>query len=333
MTSPSSGKNNSSIRELVEALEGAKKTYNEMISKSSDNETFSLIEDYGFASKSLLDILEKKDNKLYKGDNLAVLLSMIKKGEKLSLIYIDPPFFTKSDKDAVLDIDGEKKKSHAYKDSWQDMRDYLEILSLRLMLMKDVLEDDGLIFVHVDWHAVHHIRLIMDEIFGPERFVNEIIWQYKSGGSTKTRFARKHDNILLYSKTGKYKFNPQKEKSYNRGLKPYRFKGVEEFQDEVGWYTVVNMKDVWNLDMVGRTSSERTGYATQKPEKLMERIILSGSNEGDKVGDFFCGSGSFGVTAAKLGREFVMCDLGDLAIDITKERLINEGIGFEYLSF
>ena len=105
-----------------------------------------------------------------------------------------------------------------------------------------------------------------------KNFVNEIIWTYKSGGSSKKHFARKHDTILVYSKTDKYYLSLPKEKSYNRGLKPYRFKGVEEFQDETGWYTMVNMKDVWNIDMVGRTSAERTGYATQKPEALLSSL-------------------------------------------------------------
>ena len=339
MSKGSSNKNNRGvIKELMEALESAEKEYKLLSVNQGTVDRITkeprLFETFQAVPGSLLETMpENNSNRLYKGDNLDVMLSMREKGEKLSLVYIDPPFFTKADKDAVVEIDGEKTKTKAYKDSWDNMKEYLEMLALRLMVLKDILEDDGLIFVHVDWHAVHHIRLLLDEVFGPERFVNEIIWQYKSGGSTKTRFARKHDNILLYSKTNKYKFNLQMEKSYNRGLKPYRFKGVEEFQDEIGWYTVVNMKDVWTLDMVGRTSGERTGYATQKPEKLMERIILAGSDPGDKVGDFFCGSGSFGVTAAKLGREFVMCDMGDLAIDITKERLIKENISFEYLSF
>lgn len=274
-----------------------------------------------------------KDNCLYKGDNIDLLLALIEKEEKLSLIYIDPPFFTKEDKEAVVEEEGEKTRTLAYKDSWKNMSEYLKMLALRIMLMKDVLADDGLIFVHVDWHAAHYVRVILDEVFGVNRFVNEIIWQYKSGGSTKKHFARKHDNILVYSKTAKYKFNPQKEKSYNRGLKPYRFKGVEEFCDDVGWYTVVNMKDVWSLDMVGRTSSERTGYATQKPLKLMERIILAGSNSGDKVADFFCGSGSFGLAAAKLNRTFYMCDYGELAVKTTAQRLKEQDVSFECLYF
>ena len=256
-----------------------------------------------------------KENILFHGDNMEIL-NELRGSERFSMIYIDPPFFTGADKEANMNRDGALVKETAYKDNWGTLEEYLHAMALRIMLMRD-----GLFFLHVDWHAIHYARLLMDEIFGQDRFINEIIWQYKSGGSSKTRFARKHDNILMYSKTAKYKFFIQKEKSYNRGLKPYRFKGVEEFQDEVGWYTMVNMKDVWSIDMVGRTSAERTGYATQKPEKLMERIIECSTEEGDLVGDFFCGSGSLGVSAAKLGRRFVMADTGNLAIEVAKKRL------------
>ena len=126
-------------------------------------------------------------------------------------------------------------------------------------MMRDLLSDTGCLWVHLDWHAVHYVKVILDQIFGEKNFINEIIWTYKSGGANKRNFARKHDTLLFYSKTDNYIFNPQTEKSYNRGLRPYRFKGVEEYEDETGWYTIVNMKDVWSIDMVGRTSSERTG--------------------------------------------------------------------------
>ena len=273
--------------------------------------------------KSFADV-----NTLFQGDNkdLLNILRSRKNRDKISLIYIDPPFYTNTDREAVVEEGEGKKRRLAYRDNWDDMGEYLTMLGLRLMLMRDVLAEDGLIFVHVDWHAVHYIRIMMDDIFGADRFVNEIIWHYKSGGSTKKHFARKHDNILVYSKSAKYSFYPQKEKSYNRGLKPYRFKGVEEFKDDVGWYTMVNMKDVWNIDMVGRTSGERNGYATQKPEKLMERIILSASKEGDLVADFFCGSGTFGVVAARLGRSFIMSDNSQLAMNIAAERMEKEKI-------
>ena len=112
-----------------------------------------------------------------------------------------------------------------------------------------------------------------------------------------------------------------KEKSYNRGMKPYCFQGVEEFQDEQGWYTMVNMKDVWTIDMVGRTSAERTGYATQKPEKLLERIVEACSDPGDLCADFFAGSGSFGAVCSKMGRNWIMCDESPLAISSEIARL------------
>ncbi len=265
------------------------------------------------------------DNLLIHGDNkkiMALLAEDEKYMEKINMIYIDPPFFSKTDYDAVIKAAGENIKHNAYKDRWSlGMGEYLKMLAARLYLMKDLLADDGLIWLHLDWHATHYARLMMDEVFGEENFVNEIIWQYKSGGSSKKHFARKHDNILVYSKSKKYSFYPQEEKSYNRQLKPYRFKGVKEYKDDIGWYTMVNMKDVWNIDMVGRTSAERTGYATQKPEQLLRRIIASSTKEGDICADFFCGSGTLGAVASEMGRKFILCDTGRLAIETTLARL------------
>ena len=268
---------------------------------------------------------------LFCGDNEPFMKSLINgdmKG-KLQMIYIDPPFYTKADYKATVKAENESVKKHAYSDRWeQGFPEYLEMITERLMLMRDLLKDDGLVWVHLDWHAVHYVKVIMDEVFGHGNFVNEIVWTYKSGGASKKRFSRKHDTILVYSKTGKYKFFAQKEKSYNRQFKPYRFKGVEEFQDEIGWYTMVNMKDVWNIDMVGRTSSERNGYATQKPELLIERIINCCTEEGDICGDFFCGSGTLPAVAGRLGRKFIACDNGELAYSLTADRLGKLGIKY-----
>jgi site-specific DNA-methyltransferase (adenine-specific) len=274
---------------------------------------------------------------LIRGDNRRIMAELAINpaiAGKINMIYIDPPFFSMSDYEAVAKAGGSTVRHAAYKDRWSSgMAEYLKMLAPRLMQMRDLLADDGLIFVHLDWHAVDSVKSLMDEIFGAERFVNEIIWDYKSGGSSKRHFSRKHDNILVYSKTAKYKFFPLKEKSYNRGLKPYRFKGVEEFEDEVGWYTVVNMKDVWSIDMVGRTSSERTGYATQKPEALIKRMIECCTEEGDLVADFFCGSGTTGAAAAKLGRRFIMVDKGGLAVETAMARLMRDEISFEVLGY
>ena len=133
----------------------------------------------------------------------------------------------------------------------------------------------------------------------------------------------------MYSKSSKYKFNPLKEKSYNRQFKPYKFKGIEEFEDEIGWYTLVNMKDVWNIDMVGRTSRERTGYATQKPEALLERIISASTSEGDLCGDFFSGSGTLAAACENLGRKFILCDESKLAVESCIERMAKKDASFQ----
>ena len=277
---------------------------------------------------------------LFEGDNLALLADGINKGwlaGKIDLVYCDPPFFTKMTQGTRREIHSEKfpevkaVTQDAYDDVWnRDMATYLKMLTVRMMLMKDVLSETGSIFMHLDWHAVHVVKLIMDEIFGEKNFVNEIIWTYKSGGAAKRHFSKKHDTILFYSKTDRYKFYIQKEKSYNRDFKPYRFKGVEEFQDRIGWYTLVNQKDVWHIDMVGRSSGERVNYATQKPAALIANIIEAVTDEGDICADFFCGSGTLAACAAAAGRRFICADAGELACSSTAKRLLRAGYSFQW---
>ena len=263
---------------------------------------------------------------IFCGDNLSFLADhCLARENKIDLIYIDPPFFSGANYKARIETEEGIENPLAYTDKWGSLSEFLQGMALRLMLMKDALADTGLIAVHLDPRASHYIKIIMDEIFGQARFVNELIWSYKSGGASIKSFARKHDTILLYSKTGKYYFKPQKERSYNRGGKPYRFKGVDEYKDEDGhWYTLVNQKDVLSIDMVGRTSSERTGYATQKPVKLLELLINSCCPENGICADFFCGSGSLGDAAKRLGRDYVLCDKSSLAIEISRRRLYSE---------
>jgi len=273
------------------------------------------------------------------GDNLTYMKTLIERGYggAFSLIYIDPPFFTRSSFNASISLRDEKGASHkvhhlAYDDKFdRDLEYYIENMTARLLLMKDLLSDSGLMWVHLDWHSSHYIKLVLDELMGEKNFVNEIIWQYKSGGSGKRHFARKHDTILVYSKTKDYYLDVPSEKSYNRDRKPYRFRGVAEFKDEGGWYTMVNMKDVWNIDMVGRTSSERTGYATQKPLELMKRIVESTTKEGDLCGDFFCGSGSLPEAAHLLGRRWIACDSEEMAASMARHRLRKAGAGFSFI--
>lgn len=271
---------------------------------------------------------EKLDNILYYGDNINAILDLLNNGYKgkIDLIYIDPPFYTNASYSKQMEIDylGEKKviQYKAYSDIYKNgFKEYLEMITIRLFLMRELLSDRGSIYVHIDFRTVHYIKIIMDYIFGSEFFLNEIIWSYKSGGSSKKHFSRKHDNILVYTKTKDYIFNPQKEKSYNRGYKPYRFKGVTEYEDKLGWYTLVNLKDVWQIDMVGRTSRERIGYETQKPEALLERIILTSSDDESIVADFFSGSGTTIAVAEKSNRSWIGSDSGKSSIATIMKRL------------
>ena len=282
---------------------------------------------------------EAEGSELCLGDNLSYMKRLIDRGYEgeFKLIYIDPPFFTRSSFNASVKVIGADGKSHrvhhqAYDDKFErSLEYYIENMTARLLMMKDLLADDGLMWVHLDWHSSHYIKLVLDELMGAGNFVNEIIWCYKSGGSGKRHFARKHDTILVYSKTSDYHISVPAEKSYNRDYKAYRFKGVKEYQDEKGWYTLVNMKDVWNIDMVGRTSAERTGYATQKPLGLARRIIEASTSEGDLVGDLFCGSGSVLEAAHMLGRYFMGCDSEELAASMSRKRLKKAGADFRFI--
>ena len=274
-------------------------------------------------------------NYLYKSDNIYAIKDLIDRGyrSKLDLIYIDPPFYSNSTYSHRIDfIYKDKKQSietHGYSDTWKGgIKEYLEMMSLRLFLMKELMSDRATIYLHLDYRTVHYMKIIMDCIFGKDNFLNEIIWAYKSGGTSKKYFSRKHDNILVYTKSKNYIFNPQKEKSYNRDFRPYKFKDVKEYEDELGWYTLVNLKDVWNLNMVGRTSKERVGYRTQKPESLLERIILSSSEEDSIIADFFAGSGTTAVVAQKNKRRWILSDSGDISTSIIRKRvgeIANEG--------
>ncbi|MGN0708696.1 MAG: DNA-methyltransferase, partial [Anaerovoracaceae bacterium] len=238
------------------------------------------------------------------------------------------PFFTERRQSGAVVTDFGSIRTNEYDDSWKSFGSYMRRMAGALCGIRELLSDRGLVFVHLDWHVVHDVRVMMDEIFGEKNFVNEIIWTYKSGGSSSRRFSRKHDNIIVYSKTGNYRFFPMTEKSYNRGLKPYRFKGVSEYKDEIGWYTNVNMKDVWDINMVGRTSGERTGYATQKPEQLLDRIIRCCTEPGDTCADFFCGSGTTAAAAVMSGRNAICCDVNPVAVEYTAERLCEAGADF-----
>lgn len=280
-------------------------------------------------------------NRLCYGDNLLVMQALLNGDEAtglpsmrgmIDLIYIDPPYDSKADYRTKITLPNgniEQRpnvlEQFAYSDTWKEGTvSYLKMMYPRLYLMRELLSEQGSIYVHVDWHVGHYVKLLMDEIFDKSNFTNEIIWSYKSGGVGDSTFAKKHDVIYFYKKNGQAIFNVLKEKSYNRGFKPYRFKGVTEYEDEIGWYTLVNCKDVWDIEMVGRTAQERVNYATQKPEKLLERIISASSNENSIVADFFGGSGTTAAVAEKLNRRWITSDFGKPANMIMRKRLIDQ---------
>jgi len=276
------------------------------------------------------------------GDNLGLMAALSRQiggGERvpLGLVYMDPPYFSNRNPGSRMKVKtpgGDALvRIPAFSDTWscegvhssweESIAAYLAMLVPRIVAAHELLAEDGALWIHLDRRAVHYVKVMTDAVFGGyDHLVNEVVWAYKSGGSSTRRFSSKHDTLLFYAKNKtKYKFFPQEEKSYNRGLKPYRFKGVKEYRDDYGWHTIVNMKDVWDLPMVGRTAAERTGYATQKPEALLERVVLSCTEEGDVCMDPFGGSGTLASVCARHGRGWISIDENPMAVEITAGRL------------
>lgn len=263
-------------------------------------------------------------------DNLTALRNI--EDGTVDLIYIDPPFGTGTRRrhDRIetgrgdqtrrgfggRSYDYEVVSSLAYDDS-MPLGDYLAFLEVRLEEMHRVLAARGSIYVHLDHHAVHHVRLLLDAIFGTGRFLNEIIWAYDYGGRHRDRWPRKHDNILWYSKSDEWVFNRDEIDRI-----PYMAPGlVSPEKAAQGKFPT----DVWWMTIVPTAGPERTGYPTQKPEKLLERIISASSHPGDLVADFFCGSGTTGAVAARLGRRYLLVDDNPEAIAVTTKRLSADG--------
>ncbi len=267
-------------------------------------------------------------NTFYHGDCLFVLNHDVP-AESVDLIYLDPPFFTgkiqtgqwRPDAMEVSFEDSKKfwkeKGISIYAPEWMkhiaikrpDFASYLYYMMERLQACHRVLKKTGSIYLHCDWRASHYLKMVMDEIFGDKNFQNEVAWGYKTQGASKKRFARKHDTILFYSKTDKWKFNTQYEKSFM--MHKYGFKGSDfKIDPETGQqYNIIIARDVWEIPALQSATSEKIGYPTQKPEALLERIINASSNEGDLVLDPFCGCGTAVIVASKLNRQFIGIDI------------------------
>ena len=290
-------------------------------------------------------------NRLVYGDNLLTMQALLAGDPqtglpslrgKVDLIYIDPPFDSKADyrtKVVLPGVDIQQKptvvEQFAYADTWEEGTiSYLKMIYARLVLMKELLSDRGSIYVHIDWHVGHYVKMILDDIFGKASFRNEIIWWYLWGGRGKTQWNSKHDTILFYSKSDKWTFNYKDvlddhnlmtEGSKNRlnykGAMVTTKSNTSEIPDDK-----VLPSDTWYIATINAMSKEKLNYATQKPEALLERIIKASSNEGDLVCDFFGGSGTTAAVAEKLGRRWITCDIGKPASLVMRKRFIDQEV-------
>lgn len=301
-----------------------------------------------------VDENEEWKNRLIYGDNILVMQGLLAGDSasglesmrgKIDLIYIDPPFDSKADyrtKITLPNVNLNQKptviEQFAYADTWKDGTvSYLKMIYPRLALMRELLSEKGSIYVHIDWHVGHYVKILLDDIFGKENFINEIVWHYKDpSGTVKDRYKKKHDNIFFYAKNeGIHKFNlDDVREEYSEGTKKQAETGAISF----GRITQINelgkvRDDVWNIPIINSMAKERLGYSTQKPEKLIEIIIKASSNENSIVADFFGGSGTTASVAEKLDRRWISSDIGKPSIMVQRKRLIdNEVKPFLYQS-
>ena len=293
-------------------------------------------------------------NMVIRGECVSACAYLREKGIKVDLVYIDPPFASGADyakkvyirrnpkvaeviskAEEELDIDEFKVfEEKMYGDVW-DKEKYLNWMYENLVAIKSVMSDTASIYVHLDWHIGHYVKILMDEIFGEDNFINEIIWSYKTGGTGKNSFAKKHDSLYLFSRNDNYIFNIQYYKSYQAKKYNFNDKYPELWdEEEQKWYHNAVCRDIWDDILVlgtERDGSERVDYATQKPEALLERIIKASSNESMIVADFFGGSGVAAAVANKLNRKFITCDIGINSVQTMRDRLKADGAQFDVL--
>ena len=297
-------------------------------------------------------------NMLIWGDNKLILHSLLEKYRgQIDLVYIDPPFDVGADFTMDVQLGGGKNsilkeqsimEAVAYRDTWGKGTDsYLHMMYERLSLIRELLSEKGSIYVHCDWRINNLIKSLMDNVFGVECFRNEIIWCYSTMQTTKTTWSKKHDNIYYYSRNSNPIFNVHAVFEEYTDDYRNRFK----YEDENGFFMIRSKsgqgdlsledeannpngtyrqymkegslpKDWWVINMLNSNSSERVDYPTQKPEALLERIILASSDKNSIVADFFCGSGTTLAVAEKLGRRWIGADLGRFSIHTTRKRML-----------
>ena len=330
-----------------------------------------------YEMESIEKVGENKDNNLViRGECLSACAYLKENNIKVDLVYIDPPFASGADyakkvyirrnpkvdeaiKKAETELNNDDLKvfeEKMYGDVW-NKEAYLNWMYENLLAIKSVMGETSSIYVHLDWHIGHYVKILMDEIFGEDNFKNEIIWHYEKWTAESANLQKNHDVIYNYTITpSRFVFNEQKEitenlqEKYNKGyligggygsngLVVYN-KNKPEVQEKIksGLYKVVYadmsgkpLSDVWNIPFINPMATERVDYATQKPESLLERIIKASSNEGMIVADFFGGSGVTATVAHKLNRKFITCDVGINSIQTMRDRLVANKAKFEIL--
>ncbi len=320
-------------------------------------------------------------NRLIYGDNLLVMQALLAGDKangqpsmrgKIDLIYIDPPFDSKADYRTKITLPSgeiEQKptviEQFAYSDTWKDGTiSYLKMIYPRLVLMRELLSDVGSIYVHIDWHVGHYVKILMDDIFGKENFKNEIVWKsgvVKGAKATSNKYGRVTDSVFFYTKTealyfdtpykpidlddpnNKFVHRDKNGRLYSRDnpLGDYSQEMIEKFEregriyytksgkqqlirylDEVKGTAIGNLWD--DINVINQVAKERLNFDTQKPEKLIERIMSASSKKDMVVADFFAGSGTTGAVAEKLGRKWIVADIGKPACMIIRKRLIDQ---------
>ncbi|MDR2151621.1 MAG: site-specific DNA-methyltransferase [Helicobacteraceae bacterium] len=303
----------------------------------------------------------KNDNLIIRGECLSACAYLKDRGVKVDLVYIDPPFASGADyakkiyirrnpelAEAIAKAEAELNdeelqnfEEKMYGDIWDKER-YLNWMYENLCAIKSVMSETASIYVHLDWHIGHYVKILMDEIFGEDNFRNEIIWHYanKIPDKRKPLFTNCSDFILLYNKSNDQIFNIQyKQIKPHKRAKETKINGVKQsVRDENGnvlyeEFDQSMLDNVWNIPSLAGSSKEKheIDYVTQKPEALLERIIKASSNEGMIVADFFGGSGVTAAVATKLGRKFIHCDIGINSVQTARDRLIANGAAFDIL--
>jgi DNA modification methylase len=279
--------------------------------------------------------MSKFKNKLICGDNLEILTTLEK--DSIDLIYIDPPFFSNRNYEIIW---GDEAEIVSFEDRWEGgINVYIEWMKQRIIELHRVLRNGGSFYLHCDWHAVHYLKVVCDEIFGYNNFRNEIIWSYKRYTAAANRYQKLHDTILFYGKGDNLTFNEErleygdksgkadshyKQDHEGRWFRWQKRKGQEPYK--VYLSEGRRLGDVWEIPIINASAKERVGYPTQKPELLLSRIINVSSNKNDIVLDAFCGCGTALAVAQKTGRRWIGIDVSPSAVALVKNRLNKIGV-------